>query len=59
MKVILLQDVGDLSADEIMSNLSARADLPDVNTSDILSSLSVLEMNGLIKQSSNGKYRRI
>ena len=47
----ILQDTGDLSADEIMSHL------PDINTSDILSSLSVLEINGLIKQSGNGKYR--
>jgi len=47
----ILQDIGDLSADEIMSHL------PDINTSDTLSSLSVLEINGLIKQSGNGKYR--
>jgi len=54
--LVILQDMNDLSADEIISHLSAQADLPETNASDILSSLSVLEINGLIKQSSNGKY---
>ncbi|MBI2674780.1 MAG: DNA-protecting protein DprA [Candidatus Yanofskybacteria bacterium] len=49
----ILKEEGELSTDEIMSHL------PDANTSDILSSLSVLEINGLIKQSSNGKYRKM
>ena len=52
----ILQDVGDLSADEIMSRLSVQTGLSANNTSDILSSLSVLEINGLIKKSINGKY---
>lgn len=46
----ILQDKGESSTDEIISNLTS------TNMSDILSSLSVLEINGLIKKSSNGKY---
>ena len=46
----ILQGVGESSADEIISNLTS------TKTSDILSSLSVLEMNVLIKRASNGKY---
>jgi len=53
----ILQSMDGLSADEIISHLSAQTGLPDTNTSDILSSLSMLEINGLIKQSGNGKYR--
>jgi len=49
--IAILEDKGELSADEIISHL------PLTDTSDILSSLSMLEINGLIKQSSNGKYR--
>jgi len=55
----ILQDKGESSVDEIISHLSAQTGLPNANTSDILSSLSVLEINGLIKQSSNGKYRKM
>src|SRR3989344_4504409 len=47
----ILQDKGESSTDEIPSYLTS------ISISDILSSLSVLEINGLIKQSSNGKYR--
>jgi len=47
----ILQDKGESSTDEITSYLTS------ISISDILSSLSVLEINGLIKQSSNGKYR--
>ena len=46
----ILQDKGESTSDEIISNLTS------MGTSDILSSLSVLEMNGLIKRASNGKY---
>lgn len=46
----ILRDRGESSADEIISYL------PPTDTSDILSSLSVLEINGLIKKLSNGKY---
>ena len=49
----ILRDKGESSADGII------AYLPLIDTSDILSSLSVLEINGLIKQSGNGKYRII
>ena len=49
----ILRDKGESSADGII------AYLPLIDTSDILSSLSVLEINGLIKQSGNGKYRTI
>lgn len=48
----ILEDKGESSADEMISYLLA------FNTSDILSSLSVLEINGLIKRTSNGKYRK-
>jgi len=47
----ILQDEGESSADGIIDHL------PSIDTSDILSSLSVLEINGLIKKSGNGKYR--
>ncbi|MBI4158000.1 MAG: DNA-protecting protein DprA [Candidatus Yanofskybacteria bacterium] len=49
----ILQDKGESSTDEITSYLTS------VDISDILSSLSVLEINGLIKQLSNGKYRKM
>lgn len=48
----ILEDKGESSADEMISYLLT------FNTSDILSSLSVLEINGLIKRTSNGKYRK-
>ena len=47
----ILQSKGESTADEITSHLTS------TNISDILSSLSVLEINGLIKKSSSGKYR--
>jgi DNA processing protein len=47
----ILQDKGESSADEIISHLTS------TETSDILSSLSVLEINGQIKQMGNNKYR--
>lgn len=47
----ILNDKGELSADEITSSLSTS------DISDILSSLSMLEINGLIKQLSSGKYK--
>lgn len=46
----ILKERGEASADEIISYLTS------VNMSDILSSLSLLEIGGLIKQSINGKY---
>ena len=46
----ILEDKGELLVDEIISYLPAE------NTSDILSYLSMLEINELIKKSSNGKY---
>lgn len=46
----ILEDKVEISADEIISYL------PTENTSDILSSLSMLEISGLIKKTSNGKY---
>lgn len=49
--IVILEERGEAIADEIISYM------PTLNTSDILSSLSVLEINGLIKRSSNGKYR--
>lgn len=49
----ILEDKGESSADEIISNLTS------ISISDILSSLSVLEMNGLIKRAINGKYRKV
>lgn len=53
----ILKSEDELSADEIISHLSAQAGLPAKDTSDILSSLSMLEIKGLIKNMSNGKYR--
>lgn len=49
----ILHDRGEITADETKSCL------PTENMSDILSSLSRLEIKGLIKQLSNGKYRKI
>lgn len=46
----IIQDKGASSADEIISCLTS------INISDILSSLSVLEMGGLVKKTSVGKY---
>ena len=46
----ILGDKGESSADEIISHLTS------TELSDILSSLSVLEINGLIKKSGGGKY---
>src|SRR3989344_4792274 len=46
----ILEDKGESSADDMISYL------PTLSASDILSSLSVLEINGLIKRASNGKY---
>lgn len=46
----ILQDKRESSADEIISRLTS-TEIPD-----ILSSLSVLEINGLIRKSGNGKY---
>lgn len=46
----ILEHKGESSADEIISYL------PTKNTSDILSSLSMLEISGLISNSSSGKY---
>lgn len=49
----ILNEQGELSADEIMPHL------PSLSASDILSSLSVLEINGVLKQTSNGKYMKL
>src|SRR3989338_4249548 len=46
----ILEDKGESAADDMISYL------PTLSASDILSSLSVLEINGLIKRASNGKY---
>lgn len=46
----ILEDKGESSVDEIINYLTS------TSTSDILSSLSVLEINGLIKRMGNGKY---
>lgn len=48
--IAILEDKGESSIDEIINCLTS------TNTSDILSSLSVLEINGLIKRMSNGNY---
>jgi len=50
--IAILENRGESSTDEII------ADLPNLNISGILSSLSTLEINGLVKQSGNGKYRK-
>ena len=47
----ILSSKGEMSPDEIMSYL------PTESASIILSSLSILDINGLIKQTGNGKYR--
>jgi len=47
----ILGSRGEMSPDEIMSCLPAES------ASVILSSLSILDINGLIKQTGNGKYR--
>ena len=47
----ILGSRGEMSPDEIMSYL------PTESASIILSSLSILDINGLIKQTGNGKYR--
>lgn len=49
----ILKDKEEVLADDIISYL------PNKNISDILSSLSILEINGLIKQLGNGKYRKM
>lgn len=46
----ILQNKGESSSDEIIAMLTS------LDTSDILSSLSVLEMSGLAKRLGNGKY---
>ena len=48
----ILVNKGETTTDEIVSSL------PAFDTSDILSSLSMLEINGLVKKLSNGKYRK-